>query len=1235
MQFTITKLLLTMSKYALTGFIVQFLLFSLALAYEGNTQNKAHSVKEVELELEFNNASLQNIFSTIEEATEFDFIFYDKDIASKKAFSMNKQTIALSELLLELSKTYDFAFRQLNRNITVKKLSKKDKERLAVELAQDVTITGKVTDENGEGLPGASIVVKGSTQGTTSDMDGNFKLTVPDNATIVVSYVGYMNAEIAVDSRAVYDISMQPDAEQLEEIVVTALGVEKSVKSLGYSMTKLEGKEISKSSTVSPVLALKGKVAGVDIAPTEGGVFGGSRITIRGNSTLKENNQPIFVIDGIIMDNNISGGSEWGGDDWGNDLKNLNSDDFETVSVLKGAAATALYGARALNGAIVITTKKGSARKGIGVDVTQTFNTKHVYDGPDFQNVYGEGAPPGYDAGYDDIYNPAGGFKLDGNGDPFIEGTTGGWVPISYGPKMDGSRIKDWNGEWINYTPKPDNYKQVFERGFYSNTNVSFNGGSEKSTFIVSISNTSEKGTFPRNKFNRTSYFTKATHRLNDFISAQVGASYSISTAQNPPTNIMQNFITGAWPRNYDAEKWKKNYRAPHGGVPSATYNDANVAIPGHGTWFSIYENTNQSIEESLRLTGDVTFTVTDWFNVKLNGYVNNYYTKSENKQLGQGFANEGGYYSLGHTRKEQNDLQLWLNFNKELTSDISARLSIIGEKWQTKETFNTSNTDGGLVVPGQYTISNSRNRAATSAGIRGGKQLNSVYFFTDLEWRDQVFLQVTGRKDWSSTLTYSDGTGNNSYFYPSVSASWVFSQSFANLPSFMDFGKVRASWAHVGNDYSPYSINAGFKSQDVLQSLNGDLQKYTFNSSQVPNLNLRPEDKKSIEMGVDLRFFEGRLGFDFTYYVENTYNQILSIPVPSESGVGSQLINAGNIQNKGIELALNTTPVVVGDFRWDLDFNFTRNRNKIIELYDGVTEFNLHGSSGYGNTRVSTMAFVGDAYGVLISDSKPKIYQNESNPDDPKNGMPLLTWHASQRGGYMTRSQEREKVGDMNPDFLAGINTRFSYKNLYASVLFDIKIGGDISTYSGRYGTAYGLFESTLANRDLEHGGFTWTSWQGKTYNDGYIPNGVFAEGSIVEMTDGSGNTIQNDVSGMTYKEAFEQGLVDPTHGGWWHWKNNTWGGGVITDAVVQENSYVGIREVLVGYNFPSTITDKLKVNSLSVSLFGRDLGFLYKSLKDNLNPFSIRSNRAGSAHEWQQSPYVMTLGGTIKVGI
>jgi len=1221
----------TQSVYCYS-FLFSIMLMAFPLLGKASASS-SQDVNAVQISLKLKNKSIVEVFDAIEAATDYVFAYGQEVKSVKTTFSLSFKKASVGDILEEVGKKADLHFKRINNTISVSLAKTKEKERV---LQPMLVVTGKVTDLSANNpLPGVNVVVKGTANGTITDINGEYKINVSnDDDVLIFSFVGYTSEEVPVNGRSRVDVTLAEDIASLNEVVVTALGVEREKKAIGYAITEIEGQEISKSATLSPVLALQGKVAGVDIAPTEGGAFGGSRITIRGNSTLGNNNQPIFVVDGVIVENNTSGGSEWGGADWGNELKNLNSDNFESVTILKGAAATALYGSRALNGAIVIVTKKGRERKGIGVDVSQTINTKRVYDGPAFQNVYGEGAMPGYDNSLPDIYNPSGAFKLNSDGQPFLEGVNG-WVPISYGHKMDGSQVIDWDGETINYTPKPDNYLQLYENGLYSNTNVTLNGGTDKSTFIVSSSYTDEKGTFPRNAFDRLSLFSKVTHRLNDVISTQVSANYSRSNSQNPPTNIGQYFITGSWPRNYDTQKWKDNYKASHGGIPSANYNDPAASVPGHGVWFSVYENTAIRLEESLRLTGDVTFRLTDWFDVQVNGYVNNYYTKIEEKQLGQGYSNEGGFYKLEHVRNEQNDVQLWMNFYQDFTPDISARLSVIGEHWTNKETFSRSQTSGGLIVPGQYTIGNSKDRPTTAAGYRGGRELSSVYSFLDLEYKSMLFLQATARNDWSSTLTYSDGSGNNSYFYPSASLSWVFSETW-NMPSFLSFGKVRASWAHVGNDFSPYSINPGFNSKGVLQSFNGDIVRYGFNSSRVPNLNLRPEDKKSVELGLDIRLLNDRIGLDFTYYKENTYNQIMSIPVPSESGVGSQLINAGDIQNQGIELALNTTPVVVGDFRWDLNVVFTRNRNKIVELYPGVTEFNLEGNATYGNTRVATMAYVGEEYGVLVSDSKPKVFMSENDPSDPRNGMNILTWHDAQRGAYTTRSYEKQVVGNMNPDFLAGITSSFSYKGLYASVLFDVKIGGDISTYSGRYGTAYGLFESTLENRDKEHGGFEWTSsWTGNSYDDGYIPEGVFEEGTIVQMKDANGNIIENEVGGLTYQEAYEQGLVEPTHGAYWHWKNNSWGGGVINDAVVQENSYVGIREANIGYTFPRSITDKLRLNSLSIMFFGRDLGFLYKTLNDNLNPFSIRSNRAGSAHEWQQAPYIRTVGGTVKIGI
>lgn len=326
--------------------------------------------------------------------------------------------------------------------------------------------------------------------------------------------------------------------------------------------------------------------------------------------------------------------------------------------------------------------------------------------------------------------------------------------------------------------------------------------------------------------------------------------------------------------------------------------------------------------------------------------------------------------------------------------------------------------------------------------------------------------------------------------------------------------------------------------------------------------------------------------------------------------------------------------PIKLKDFSWFLNINYARNRNSIIDLYAGIDEYKLYEDWNYGNTRIGTMAIVGGPWGVLMSDSKPAVYTNPNNPNDPLNGQNMITWNAGQRGGYYTRSYEKQVVGNMNPDFTGSVLTGFDFKNFHVEALFDVKIGGDISTYSGRYGTAYGLLESTLANRDKEHGGFEWTStWTGNTYDDGYIPDGVFAPGTIVKMKNSSGEIVDNNVGGMTYKNAYEQGLVEPVHGAWWHWKNNSWGGGVINDAVLQENSYIGFRQLTVSYRIPSSICKKIGFSSADVAFFGRDLGYVYKTLKDNLNPFSIRGNDAGSAHEWQQSPYTRTLGLSLNV--
>lgn len=1081
--------------------------------------------------------------------------------------------------------------------------------------AQQRTITGTVTyAEDGSALPGVNVLVIGTQRGAVTDIDGNYSVQLPEGAEqLRFSFIGMTPQVLSIPSESdVLDVVLAAEPSVMDALVVTALGIERQKRTIGYSSTSLSGENVTASSVISPVDALQGRVSGVDIQQTDGGTFGGSRITLRGNSVLGENNQPIFVVDGVVYDNQISGGSQWsvGGDDWGNQLKNLNPDEFESVNVLKGAAATALYGSRAINGVVEITTKKGSARPGIGVRFSQRTHIKDPYDGPAFQNLYGPGTIPGAASGLEHPFNVGNEFYVDSEGRPYYQRNQ-----LSYGPRMDGqTMVLDLDGEtMIPNNPTPNNFLDLYERGFYSNTNLQFDGGNETTTFLVSGTNTAETGTTPNNDFNRSSIFTRVTHDISDFISADVGVSYSHSKAKNPPrSDFQQSFITSPFYRNYDTDKWEDQYMADHGGVPSADYGDPLSSVPGLGQFFTIYENSNERIEESLRLTTKVKFNISEWFNIDVDGYINNYYINSEDKELGQGYANAGGFYALGHERREEYDGKVFFNFLGQLTEDLFGSITFGAEHLNTDASSSRSRTDGGLTVPGQYFINNSINTPIAEASIFGTKQLNSVLSYANLEYRDQLFLNITGRNDWTSTLTYSNGEGNNSYFYPSASLSWLATQTL-DLPDFLSYAQLRLSYAEVGNDYDIYEINPGFTHQGNLQSLTGqNLVRVGFRNDIVPNLDLQPERKKAWEIGADIRMLDEKIGLDVTWYKENTINQILEIPVPYETGVVGQLINAGDIQNRGIEIALNIDIIERTDLRWGIDLTYTRNRNKIVSLHEDINRYNLYESATYGNLRVGTVAFVGEEWGLLYSDSAPAV--------DPETGKKLLNWTNTYRSAYQVRSGEQQEVGNMNPDFLGSISSDLFFKGFSLSVLLDVKIGGDVASYVGRYGTAYGNLESSLKYRDEEHGGVSWTSkYDGVTYHDGVIPDGIFVDGTTIDGV---------DVGGMTYQDAYDQGLVEPTHAGGWHYWNNSWGTGVINENVVHENSYIGIRQVTLGYDLPVQITEKLQVTNLRVSVFGRDLGFLYKTMPNNINPFSVRSSNAGAAHVWGVMPYVRTLG-------
>lgn len=1099
------------------------------------------------------------------------------------------------------------------------------------------SVTGTVTDaESGEVIIGATVLEKGSANGTTTDFDGNFEIELQsENPVLLVSYIGYQNQEIPVLGQTNFNISLSAGL-ALDEVVVTALGIKRETKALGYAVTELDGKDISLTNLVNPVQALQGKSAGLSIGASDGGMFGNNKIQLRGVSVLNSNNnQPIFVVDGVILNTGVSNAhADWAGNsnDFGNILKNLNPDNIESVTVLKGAAATALYGSRGINGAIVIKNKDGKSQRGLGVNVSQTLGFTNVYATPDIQYEYGPGTIAGYvNYGETDAngnyykYDANQFYKREVNGQQMLTKIGHPGTGLGYGPKFDGQPIEDFDRTISTYTGYPNNMLDAYDLGVNSNTAVALSGGSDKGSFYLSNSFNTRTGVMPSDEFNRNSTLFKGSFNFSDWLTAEASVSYTISRSQNPGNDLAAKFATGDWQNWYDTEKWKQPevYQAPHGGTPKANQGDLYASVPGNNVWF-VY-NINESIRKEQVATPIVRLTanVTDWMSVSAEASMN-YYTKFyENKNLGQGYANEGGSYELRNDVDVNRNGKLTANLTKEF-GNLSTNLLVGGEIWDREVQYTRSWTDGGLIVPGRFYIENSKRNSRTQAEINNTKQINSLYFLASLGWKDQLYVDVTGRNDWSSALLYSDGSGNYSYFYPSISGSWIINETF-DFPSFISFSKLRASWAQVGNDTNPYTINKGY-SIGSIELANGNFIYTNTKNTTLVDPNIRPELKNSLEVGLDVRLFTGRIGFDIAYYNEAITEQIGDIPIPSATGFSQMFTNIGTLTNKGFELSLKLVPFRTADFEWATTFNYWNNTTTISDLRDEVGEYKLlAGYTNYGNFRIGSVAYEGGEYGVLMTDTKPL---------EDGNGNKILTWSNDRRGAFYTRSYEIEEVGKINPDFEGSWHNQFTYKNFSLSILLDARIGGHIASYTNKYGTSYGFLETSLANRDAEHGGITWTSQyedsKGQTFYDGMIPDGVFAADQIVTAPSGE----QVNVGGMSYQEAYDAGFVEPTHASFNTYWNSSWSQGVVNDNWFNEVKYVALRNVSIGYNLPRFLAQKIGAQNIFLSANGQNLAYLFNSLPNNLNPESFRgTTSSGSFLERSFTPYISNYTFTLSI--
>lgn len=1096
---------------------------------------------------------------------------------------------------------------------------------------QSGTCTGIVKDATGETVIGASVVVKGTTNGVITGVNGDFSLTnVKKGDVIQISFVGYKTQEITWDGKSM-NIVLEDDTQTLQEVVVTALGLPKQAKSVGYATTRVSTTEIERANAINPVNALQGKVAGVQInVGGASGVTSSSSITIRGAKSVDKNNSPIWVVDGMVLQEALTGNLS--GTDWGSQLKNLNPADYESVTVLKGAAATALYGSRGANGAIVIKTKTGKiGKQGLGVEINQTVEATDVYASPvKLQNIYGAGTTHN---GYQGDFRPDGSLARSSN---------------SWGPKMDGRMINQYlpNGESTPYVAHPDNWKEFYQTGLNSTTNVAISGGSEKSSFRLSYGYTSNKGVFKNNDFGRHNIAFRGTTELNKVFDVEIGVKYGLSEARNGASqggwdwgNNVGMITAYNLPRNYDVGAHYAQYRDPETHAVLDTSNSYGVLSSYFHT-----RDTKDDVRSENSLLADLTLRahVTPWLTASLKGNYNLYNISTETKTYGTGenYGPSGsGGYARGGERSGNYNFNAMLQTSEQAFQlwgqDFTASAIVAAELYgNTEKHVWSKSTNGGLVIPGYFSFSNSVNKIEPKFTYTPrNEQVFGISGIINLGWKDQVFLELTGRNDWLSTLTYPtyvvSGQNNYSVFYPSANLSWVVTDTFRDkLPEWFSFGKLRASIARVGMGTSAYATTKGygvFSQESIyLPDRSGSVLSAKPNLGTAFNNNVKPEIQQSIELGFDARFFDERLNIDFAYYKTNTYNQIMTVGSVVESGASSKLINAGNIQNQGIELQIEGTPIRTANWRWSLGGNITVNRGKVVELDNEVKEWQLMG--GY-DAAPEIWAYENGKFGVLTSylnssymsplvyDDKGRMViqydQEYGSPNSVSMYSPVTYYKRNEEG-----DRDRHVLGKVEPDFTLSLNTSLSYKNWDLYIQGDGRFGGNYFSNMWKYSIPQGNLASTLEGRDKAHGGIPRINYKGETNNDGLMLNAVFAEGTQAPLQNADGTVGKMvDVGGMTYAEAVAgksewNGLgIRPVMTGSWYAWNYGWGMPAMPGSI-QDNTWFALREITLGYRLPERLCKKFGANYLRIGFTARNICYIINKLTDGLNPASISNN-------------------------
>ncbi len=1037
-------------------------------------------------------------------------------------------------------------------------------------------ISGTVVGADGMTMPGVSVVEKGTKNGTVTDANGKYSISVNENSVIIYSFMGYKTVEEAVKNRSVINITLSDDNIALADVVVTALGIKRSEKSLGYSVSEVNGEEITKARNPNVMNSLAGKVPGLNISQNAGGPAGSSKVLIRGNTTISGDNQPLYVIDGVPMINTnfgSVGSSQFAaGYDMGDVASTINPDDVASVSVLKGPSAAALYGSLASNGVIMITMKKGN-KKSLGLEFNSsvTFDKQATkYD--DVQTLYGQGrnglAPSDVSTAQLTLYT-------------------------GFGARLDPNVMAmGWDGQMHPYSLKTNNIDGFYQTGTTYTNSVAVSNATDNSSIRLSYTNLNSEDIVPNSGLIRNSFNLSAKTLVGKRLSIEPNLMYMTETVNNRPgladsnDNIARTFIGLA---NNVSQSEFTNYQTPIG-----EYIEWGSDEYKYNPYWVINAMSNVSKKDHLLGSLSLNYKFSEWLNLKVTGSSDQSYFSFEKYSPVTSPRDKLGRLDQINNKTTTNQADAMLSFQKDITPDVNLTARL-GVNYFNYEVAGFSNVFTNMIFRDVVSPNSYKEKLIDEKYLRKSK--NSVYGIVAASFKNYLFLDATIRQDASSTLP----TSHNIYSYPSLSGSFVFTEAFKKLPKFITFGKLRASAAEVGSDTDPYMLNLVYGSYAF--PFNGQ-SAGSVATTIIPNTDLKPTRTRSFETGLAMKFLNNRVGFDFTYYNSASRDQINVVPAATTSGYASRIINVGTISNKGIELAISATPIEIKDFSWDVQLSFAKNSNNVESLADGLPFITLAESRWSG---VSVVAQPGQPYGAIMG------YNYQYAPDgsiilDKLTQLPL-------------KSAKKEILGNGLPDWIGGLVNTVNYKGFSFSATIDIHQGGNLFSMTNMLSAASGRSNLTLEGRDewilseaaRNAAGKTSAQWLASGDQKGYVPNGVIntaaagAEPVYVQNTQG--------ISPSTFWGSY---AIDPKAG--------------VATPFIYDASYVKLRDVSISYSFPKSLFSKLGVNNLSFGFIARNPWIIRKNVP-NIDPDSNYSNGNGQGLELGSMPSRKSYGLNLRV--